>query len=363
MASEGPNNPSSASQTSAYGASWSNMTNAYASDDARAGVALTGPTDVSERMRLAGFGFSIPSAATIDGVLVTVESYCTGSNGGTHARNVCLFNGTAEFSDAKEVPFNLLPDATDNLGGASDTWNAIPTLTPAIVNDSSFGVSMWGTEDDSASWNWLVDHVTITIYYTAPALPDPPTDLTATTASTSQIDLSWTAPADPGDGTISGYKIERESPTGGGWSTLVADTGGTGTTYSDVGLDADTQYNYRVSAITEYGAGDPSTADSTTTIARPALANLIHLSPMALTGRAYTFAEKGGLPHTPGRITQLSPMAITARRYGSFGGKAATHTPGRIVQLAPTATPSRRYGSFAGKTPQGMPIHLFMRVA
>lgn len=100
-------------------------------------------------------------------------------------------------------------------------------------------------------------------------VPDAPTSLAANAVSSTQINLSWSAPGDDGGASITGYMIERESPVGGGWSTLVADTGTTGTTYSDTGLTAETQYNYRVSAINSEGAGAASTADNDTTSAAP----------------------------------------------------------------------------------------------
>src|SRR2546428_13131038 len=94
--------------------------------------------------------------------------------------------------------------------------------------------------------------------------PQPPTGLTATAISTSQINLSWTAPANNGGSAITGYKIER-STDGVTFTTIVVNSASTSTTYSDTGLAASTAYTYRVSAINLVGTSSPSNTASATT--------------------------------------------------------------------------------------------------
>ncbi len=94
-----------------------------------------------------------------------------------------------------------------------------------------------------------------------------PTGLTATSINPTQIQLSWTAPVGFGANTIRGYIIDRESPVGGGFVEIVANTTNTNTAYLDVGLLDDTTYNYRV--YTDYnGTTGSKSAASNTAFAR-----------------------------------------------------------------------------------------------
>ena len=99
--------------------------------------------------------------------------------------------------------------------------------------------------------------------------PQSPTGLTASAVSSSQINLSWSAPSSNGGSPITGYKVERSIDGGSTWSTLVANTGSASTTYSDTGLQASTSYWYRVSAINSAGTGSPSNTATATTSSAP----------------------------------------------------------------------------------------------
>jgi len=111
--------------------------------------------------------------------------------------------------------------------------------------------------------------VTLTAYFstgsTDTTAPQPPTSLAASAVSTSQINLSWTAPSNNGGSAITGYKIERSIDAGSTWSTIVANTASTSTTFSDMGLTTNTSYTYRVSAINSVGTSSPSNNASATT--------------------------------------------------------------------------------------------------
>ena len=84
--------------------------------------------------------------------------------------------------------------------------------------------------------------------------------------TTTQINLSWSAPSDTGGGTVSGYHIQI-STNGSSWSDQVADTGSTGTTYTASSLSGTTQYWFRVAAINEAGTGTYGNEPTHTTAA------------------------------------------------------------------------------------------------
>ncbi|WP_298545589.1 endo-1,4-beta-xylanase [uncultured Aquimarina sp.] len=89
--------------------------------------------------------------------------------------------------------------------------------------------------------------------------PQPPINVTASTSSNSQIQLSW------GDASYNeaGFKIERK--TGNGSYSQIASVGSNRTSYTDNGLAASTTYSYRIRAYNTYGNSTYSNQASATT--------------------------------------------------------------------------------------------------
>jgi len=100
---------------------------------------------------------------------------------------------------------------------------------------------------------------------TAPTLPTPPAATNATAVSDTAINVSWNQPA--GDQQTS-YKIER-SLDDTNWTTIVASTGNTNTTYSDTGLSTLTTYYYKVSTINPSGTSVASPSGNAKTFGSP----------------------------------------------------------------------------------------------
>jgi hypothetical protein len=82
---------------------------------------------------------------------------------------------------------------------------------------------------------------------TVTVVPLAPTNLTGSTISTTQINLSWT---DNATNEV-GYKIERK--TGAGSYAIIGSTATNLTTFNDLGLTPNTSYTYRVYAYNSAG--------------------------------------------------------------------------------------------------------------
>ena len=95
----------------------------------------------------------------------------------------------------------------------------------------------------------------------------PPTGLTvAAHGHPTQLDLQWVAGAMQN---VLGYKIQRETPIGTGWTTIVSNTTNTNVYYNNTGLSTNIDYNYRVYALNGSGISTASNVYDMTTFHLP----------------------------------------------------------------------------------------------
>jgi len=114
------------------------------------------------------------------------------------------------------------------------------------------GIYQWRVKSrNTAGESGWSETRTLTIKYGSP------TNLSGTAASTSQINLSWSASADA-PGNIDGYRIFRNS-------VAIATVASSVTVYSDTGLNTGTTYSYYVKAYKGTLESNPSNAISVST--------------------------------------------------------------------------------------------------
>lgn len=176
-------------------AAWSNDQAARFSDDLWARAQpdqLNNSWRTTNRLVLTDFGFNIPTTAQILGVKVEIERHYRTQKEGTPGSllgsrlgspkdyEVMLKTGAATYGQNRARPddeWNRNTDRVDSYGHETDLWGL--GLTPAAVNDPSFGVAVsvqvygFHTESDTdigtrVDEDWQIAHidsVRVTVYY------------------------------------------------------------------------------------------------------------------------------------------------------------------------------------------------------
>jgi chitodextrinase len=96
--------------------------------------------------------------------------------------------------------------------------------------------------------------------------PSAPTNLTPTSPNAGEVDLTWTASTD--NTGVTGYQVERCQGTGCSNFIQIAVTGGSVTSWADLGLTPGTTYLYRVRAFDASGNESAYSATATATTAQ-----------------------------------------------------------------------------------------------
>jgi fibronectin type 3 domain-containing protein len=116
-----------------------------------------------------------------------------------------------------------------------------------------------------AAGNWSLYSPTTSATTPDGTPPTTPTSLAASTADSSQINLSWVASTD--NVAVTGYSVERCQGVGCvGFAPVAAPTG---TSYSNTGLAANTSYSYRVRATDAVGNWSSYSSVATAVTAPP----------------------------------------------------------------------------------------------
>jgi beta-glucanase (GH16 family) len=215
-------------------------------------------------------------------------------------------NSLQTYVDNPSSPFLTITPSSLPSG---DTWPFNQSMF--VIFNVAVGGTLGGSTSGLASpaQPMLVDYVR---WYTASSGTPPaaPTNLTATAVSSSQINLSWTA------STTSGvtYTVLR-----GGTSIA---TGITGTTYSNTGLAASTQYSYTVEAV-DSGGTSPASNTATATTQGGVSCTTVPSAPTGLVAAAVSSSAIGL------NWTAVTPPAnCTISSYSVYGSTTSGFTPG-----------------------------------
>jgi hypothetical protein len=210
---------------------------------------------------------------------------------------------------------------------ATITWTAAPTATGYVVQESANGTSGWTQAATTTTLSATLTGLTnaTTYYYrvfgtdasgsAAPSnvvsvttVPVAPTNLAATVASASEIDLSWNNVTGQ-----TGFIVQESANGTSGWAQIASVVSAT-TTFHVGGLSAATTYYFRVQATDAGGSSGPSNiVHATTSAANPNYAALTTLYGLNGSGNVYS------VDASTGATTQIGTLA--------FGTYAAGRDP------------------------------------
>lgn len=163
MASEGPLSPTVAANDTGIGTvAWSSAGNILASDDARANTANLISGDISNYLTATGFGFAIPTGATIDGIVVEWER--SGAASVIEDEAVRIIKGGVIGSTDRSSANVWGAEAYETYGGVADLWGE--TWTDDDINAATFGCAIAAQNNTGTNRQARIDHVRITVHYT-----------------------------------------------------------------------------------------------------------------------------------------------------------------------------------------------------
>ncbi|RMH78261.1 MAG: hypothetical protein D6681_20205 [Calditrichaeota bacterium] len=167
MASQGYNNPSSATNANT-GQPWTDISLVTAPDGRYATNSFS--TSVSsQRIKVSGFGFNLPSDATVTGMeLIIRAKEGTGDPVAFSEVQITLRSGVQTSSRHNDYGELATVDTDYVFGGPGDLWGET-SVSVTDVNNSTFGARIRMTVNGSVGGNTAsVDWIGLRVYYVTP---------------------------------------------------------------------------------------------------------------------------------------------------------------------------------------------------
>jgi hypothetical protein len=175
--STGPNSPSIAANGPHANVAWTSPGNVFVVDGIVSSASLL-PSRGTDLLNVSGYGFAIPSNATITGIIVRALS---GSTDGQISFNLVVLRKAGAITGTDHSNgVNLPPGLANQIYGNSlDMWGT--TWTPADINNPGFGITFFALHNTisgpAATVN--IDYVSIEVFYTTPGAGAVPLGWTA----------------------------------------------------------------------------------------------------------------------------------------------------------------------------------------
>lgn len=259
---------------------------------------------------------------------------CLGSNN-TFAHELGHTQGNAHDTDSSVGLTTLYPDSygyrvcgkyRDIMSYVCNGETRIPYFSNPDVFYNGQPTGILGYNNTARSMNATASTVaSFRASTTIATVPNAPTGLTATAASTSAIALTWGDNA----GNETGYYVQRSSD-GSSWA-LIATLASNATSFNDSGLNADTTYYYQVYAYNSVGNSDFSNTASAKTqaavVTAPPPADTV--APSVTITNPQNNAKVSGTSQTI-NVSASDNVAVTSLQLSIDGGVVAVGNTGSL---------------------------------
>ncbi|MDB6121455.1 MAG: Fibronectin type domain protein [Pedosphaera sp.] len=272
------------------------------------------------------------------GVYQVYEWHAQGANRTVGAPHIITYNGGSQTVNVNQ-----------QLNGGQ--WNLLGTFNFAVGNSGNVKIT-----DGFADVGQVVIADAIQVVYLPP--PAAPSALTATTISSSQINLAWTDNA-----TNETNLIVSRSTTSGGPYTDIATLAAGSTSYNNTGLSANTAYYYVVRATNAGGTSANSNQASATTLPLPPTApSALAATTLSTTQIKLTWTDNSANESnfivarsttTGGPYTDIATLAANTAVYTNSGLTANT-TYYYVVRATNTGGSSANSAQASATTPSGV---------
>lgn len=163
---QGPYLPTTGVSTTAgspEGSPWTNPGNITADDGSLATASISFSADFSPYLKGTGFGFNLPSTATVTGIILDINRRKDAFD--AIDNTVKIVKGGTVVGDNKASGTSYPASLTvASYGGVSDLWGTTWAYTD--INASNFGAVLSFTQNGSSSAGAAVDSFKITVVYT-----------------------------------------------------------------------------------------------------------------------------------------------------------------------------------------------------
>ena len=165
-ANTGATSPSTMTDDNTVGTkAWSFPNRAKVSDAIYTLALLDTNGDISHYLKATNFGFSIPTGATINGIIVEVQRRAQVATITDSEVKIVKSNGSIGTTNKATGTSWPGTEAYASYGSSSDLWDE--TWAATDINNSNFGMVIAAISGSTTAFNYAeIDHIRITVYYT-----------------------------------------------------------------------------------------------------------------------------------------------------------------------------------------------------